>query len=377
MKAWQRVLLKTIIFLLVVAAAGGSVAGWRAYQQSTPRYAIDRYLTLLLDNSTDRAFALLDQSEEEQLSPAAYASVTEEKKYALYSSFVVKELENRRDSRGNEYVDFQAEFLDADHTVQAAEEFTVKKQPEAVFGIFDKWKVLSGHCMVKNFLLTVPAGSQVYLDGELADTSWITADSAGASAERYQIPDMLPGTVSLAIRHEALESLNTTLNASEGSADCTGQMPLKESAKSECLEMGIDALKQLYAGAAAEKTKNLDELLELCMDDAKRFVKNQGAALNQEGVVFKTMGLSEFKAQFGDPVFTEEETGAITSEMELAYHYTVQTDVTTDTGEYDEEGNLIQDVNTGSDSGDNTARFTMAFYDGEWHIAALEIPVIG
>lgn len=377
MKVWQRVIIKVFIFLLVVAAAGGGIAGWRAYQQSTPEYAMNRYLTLLIEDSGDKAYSLLDQSEEAFLSSGEYASVLEAKKYGLYSSYKVEELETRRDSDGHEYMDFRAEFMDADDAVQATEEFIVKKQSEAAFGIFDKWKVMSGHCMVKNFLLTVPAESEVYLNGEKADSAWITQDGVSPSRDCYQIPSLLPGTASLVIRHPALESVNTTLDTTAGNADFSDKMPLKEAAKSECLETGINALKQPYAGAVTEKTKNLDELLEGCMEEAKKFVKDQGAQFNQEGSVFKNAAISEFKTEFGDLVFSDEENGMITTEMTLTYHYAVQEDVTTDTEEYDEEGNPVQETNTNSDSGDNTAKFTMAFYDGGWHITAMEIPKIG
>ena len=60
-------------------------------------------------------------------------------------------------------------------------------------GLFDRWKVLSEHCMVKNFLLTVPDGSEVYLDAEQADASWLVTEDVPASCDRYQIPTLIPG----------------------------------------------------------------------------------------------------------------------------------------------------------------------------------------
>ena len=63
MKAWKRVLIKVIIFLLVVLTAGGGAASYRAYQQSTPEYAVNTYLTYLINNEGAKAYKLLDQSE--------------------------------------------------------------------------------------------------------------------------------------------------------------------------------------------------------------------------------------------------------------------------------------------------------------------------
>lgn len=376
MKVWKRVLVKVIIFLLVVLAAGGGAACYRAYQQSTPEYAVNKYLTSLIDNQSQKAYALLDQSEDGELSLSEYAGALEAKKYSLYSSYNLNELEKRRDSSGNEYVDYHAEFLNADGEVQTEEDFTVKKQSDAVFGIFDSWKTLSSHCLIKNLQITVPAGSQVYLDGEEADASWIIQADGKSSLDCYQIPSILPGKISLIVRHPALESVNTTLDTTGGDADYSAQMGLKSSAQDELKELGVSALKQLYAAAATQKTEGLEELFGGCQETAEQFADDQGNVFHSESSVFKNAAISDFAAQFGDVVFTEEENGSITVEMTFSYHYIVRSDVTTDTGEVQEDGTPVQETETSSQAGDNTAKFVMAFYEDQWHIASMEIPAI-
>jgi hypothetical protein len=306
----------------------------------------------------------------------------EERGYGIYASYKVSEIEHRRDNDGREYVDFEAEFMNADNELVTTEAFTAKLQSELVFGIFDQWKILSSHCMIKDFQLTVPAGSEVYLNGELLDTVWIDTESTPASLDCYQIPGIRQGKASLVIRHPALESVNTTLDVQGESADYSDQMALKELAKNECLEMGISALKQLYASSVTEKTDDLEELFADCLKAAKKFVKSQGAQFNAEGIVFKTAAVSEFVPQFDDVVFSEEENGAITTQMTLTYHYVVSQDVTGEASseEADEtsEENEASETNTTSDShsGENKAVFTMAFYDDAWHITAIDIPEI-
>lgn len=376
MKVFKRILIKLIIFLLVVAAAGGGAAGWQAYRQSTSEYTIDKYLSHLIDNDSTKAYALLDQSEDGAITMSEYESVLTAKKYSLYAKYQADEVEKRRDNNGNEYTDFHVKFLNAGDEVQFEDDFVVKKQAAAVFGIFDKWKVLSGHCMVKNFQLTVPTGSQVYLDNELADTGWIVRDDVAPSFDCYRIPSLIPGKISLVVRHPALESVNTTLDVLAGNADYSDKMALKKAAQDECMETGVKALKQLYASAAKEKTDELEDLFGACLDAAEKFVTDQGGEFHKDTSVFKNAAISEFAVQFGDLVFSEEENGAIKTEMALSYHYAVHEDVTSDTEEVDEEGNPIQQTETDSSSGDNTAKFEMAFYDGAWHIETLDIPVI-
>ena len=102
MKVFKRVLIKFIILLFVVGLSGGGAACWQAYRQSTPEYAIETYLSKLIDNSSDKAYVLLDQSEDAALTEAEYAKALEAKKYSLYSEYNLYEVEKRRDNDGQE-----------------------------------------------------------------------------------------------------------------------------------------------------------------------------------------------------------------------------------------------------------------------------------
>lgn len=375
MKVWKRVLIKSVIFLLIVAAAGGGAAGFRAYRQSTPEYAADRYLTCLIENDAEKAYALLDQSED-KLTQKEYEEALKAKKYSLYSSFKVEEQEKRRDKEGNEFVDYRVAFLDAAGETKAEETFTAHRQETAVFGIFDTWKIMAQHCMVKDFRITVPRDAQLYLDNAKAEESWIVRDGIAPSYDCYEIPSLLPGEVSVTVRHPAFESVNTTLDTSEKSADYTEKMTLKVSAQDTCKELGVTALKQLYAAAAKNEEGDFDGLFDGCKKDAEKFVQEQGSVLHQEGSVFRNAGISDFAAQFQDAVFTENENGAIEVEMTFSYHYVVREDVMEDTGEALEDGTPVQQEHTDERSGDNTAKFVMSYADGAWEIVSLEVPVI-
>lgn len=376
MKVLKRILIKSLILLFVIALSAGGAAGLRGYRQSTAQYAMESYATYLIDNNTEKAFSLLDQSENDVLTSEEYVDALEAGKYSLYSSFHIKEEEKRLDNNGNEYIDYHVEFLDAAGEVQTEEDFTAKKQAKAVLGIFDKWKIMSDHCLIENFSLVVPNGAEVYLNNEQADDAWIVRDGVQMSYDCYQIPTMLPGKYSLVVRHPVLESVNATLDPADGSADYTASMGLKESAKDECRELGVKALKLLYTSAATEKTDDLKEVFTDCLNDAEKLAKKQAKQFHREETSFKQVAVSAFAAQFGDLVFTQEENGAITTEMTFSYHYVVREETATDTGEYYEDGSSVQETVTDETSGDATAKLTMSYYDEAWHIAAFEIPVI-
>ena len=375
MKAFTRVLLKLTLFLLIVAAAACGAIGWRTYQRGAPDYIMDQYLSLLVDGNDAKAYGLLDQSEDDKMTQDEFEEAVKGKQYGLCASYTAQELEKRTDNNGNEYVDFHAEFRNAEDAVQSEENFTVKKQAKAAFGVFDQWKVLSGHCMVKDLEITVPAGSELYLDSRPVDAAWITRDGVPSSLDRYRIPSLLPGKVSLVIRHPVLESVNTTLDTNEGSQDYSAQMALKKSAQSECMELGISALKQLYAGAVKEDAGELG-LFDACAKKAKKFVKNQGSAFHKEDRAFQSVAVSKFAPEYGTPVFAEGEDGAITVEMKLGYHYLLREDVTTDTEETQEDGTPVQETKRDSRSGDSSATFSMTYQNGAWSIASIDVPLI-
>lgn len=376
MKVLKRILIKTVILAAVIAVGGGAAASYQAYRQSSAEYAVNHYLTLLIDNSQAKAYACLDQPEAEKMTVDTYEKALDAKKYSLYSSYEVTQSEKRRDSSGNEYVDYHAQFKNAADEVKAEEDFTVKKQTEQIYGLFDQWKVLSTHCMVKDFILTVPTGCEVYIGGQLADESWIDRETAKASCDSYDIPTLIPGSTSLVIRHPELESVNGTLDTEAGSADYTDKMALKESAQSECKELGVKFLKAVYTSAVKEKTEDAEKVLTDVLKDAETLIKNQEPGFHPEDAAFHSVGISNFVAQFSDPVFTDDSNGAIQTEMTFSYHYAIQEDVTVDTEELQEDGTPVQQTETVSTAGDATAKLTMSYYGDAWHIAAFEMPVI-
>lgn len=376
MKVVKRILIKSVILLLVIGLSAGGAACLRGYRQSTAGYAMESYAAYLIDNNTEKAFGLLDQSENEVLTKDEYIEVLQSEKYSLYASYQIKESEKRRDNSGNEYTDYHVEFLDAAGKVQKEEDFTAKKQSSAFMGIFDRWKILSEHCMIQNVTVTVPTGAEVYLNNEALDTEWIVRDDTLFAYDSYQIPTMLPGSYNLTIRHPAFESVNTTMNPEDGSVDYTTSMKLKKSSEDTCKELGVKALKLLYASAVTEKTEELDEVFADCLKAAKQLSKKQAKEFHKEEIVFKQAAISEFSAQFGDIIYTEEEKSTCTVEMTFSYHYVIREEQSVETGTYDEEGNAIRETETEEHAGDATAKFTMTFYDAGWHISAFDIPVI-
>ena len=374
MKVVRRIIIKILILLFVVAVGSGCAAAYQGQRQSTPGYAIDRYLTLLIDNNSEKAYSLLDETDGIRLSKTEFLDAVSAKKYSLYASFQAVAQEKRRDSAGNEYADYHVEFLNAADEVQTEEDFTLKKQTEQRFGMFDEWQVLPSHCIIRNFQLQVPAGSSVYLDSVEADTSWMTREK-NSPVMTCTVPQLIPGEKSLTIRHPILESVNTTVDPSEEFADYTAKMPLKKSAQDECKELGVAVLKSLLTASVKETKSEIGDSFSDCREEAEEFVKQEGELLHREDSEFKSIAVSAFAAQFGDLVFSEEN-GSIQTEMTFSYHYRIKRDITTvSEDQVQDDGTPLEIVETVEDTGNSTAKMTMEYLDGSWKVASLEIPV--
>lgn len=374
MKVVKRIIIKLLILLFVVAVGIGGAAVYQGQRQSTPDYTIDRYLTLLTENNSEKAFSMLDETDGISLTKAEFSEAVTGKKYSLYASFKATAQEKRRDSAGNEYADYHVEFLNAADEIQMEEDFTLKKQPEQRFGMFDVWEVLPDHCMIRNFHIKVPAGSAVYLDAVEADVTWMTREK-NSPVTTCTFPQLIPGEKSLTIRHPILESVNTTVDPSGETVDYTSKMPLKESAQDECKELGVAVLKNLLTASVKEKKSEIDESLSGCIKEAEKFVKEEGALLHQDGSDFKSIAVSAFAVQFSDPVFSEEN-GSIQTEMTFSYHYRIKRDVVSvSEDQVQEDGTPLEYIETVENSGNSTAKMTMEYLDGSWKVVSLEIPV--
>lgn len=376
MKVLTRVLVKILILLFIVAVAAGGAAAYQGQKQSTAEYTIDRYLTLLLDDNNERAWTFLDRSEGPDLTAEEFSEAAKGRKYSIYASYKTEGPEKRRDNNGNEYAEFHVRFYDAADKLKAEEDLTLKKQSARRIGIFDMWKVLGDHCLIRDFEITVPAGSEVYLDSEKADESWAVPGETPSSVV-YVIPELLPDNINLTIRHPVLESVNTTFDSTAGALDYSTSMKLKESAEGECKEIGISALKTLLAASVKKQTNAIDDSLEACKQKAEAFVRKQGNKFNADDAAFVSIAASAFTAEFGEPDYSGED-GDIRLEMKLSYHYRVKRDVTTlSEDQFQEDGTPAEVVETVSDAGNSTGTFTMSYADGAWKVIDLDLPAAG
>ncbi|MCD8104336.1 MAG: hypothetical protein LUF35_04885 [Lachnospiraceae bacterium] len=380
MKVLRRLLIKFIIFVLVVAASAGAACLIHYYPQSVPLSALEQYLQFLTDNNLEKAYERLDQSENTRMTQSEYETAIQTGKYVLYDSWEIEETARRQGTNGESYVDYHVVFLNSAGTSQTETDFTVKRQSDEILGVMTQWKILSSHCMVANLQITVPAGSTLYLDQEEAGVSWLSTENENTSRDCYVIPSLLTGTVSVVVRNPILESLETTLATADGDVDYCDQMALKESAMSACKELAVTALKQIYVASVTENTEDLETVFESCMDEVIEIVESQSEEFYREDTVthadFVSVGIYDYEAVFADPVFANGENGAITADMSFSYHYNVQNDERVETGEIWADGENAWEVRTVSHAGEAQASFVMSYYDEEWHIDSVALPVI-
>lgn len=374
MKVVKRITLKTLILLAVIAVSVGASVFWQAFRQRTPDHTIELYLSHLIENEGDQAFALLDQAEYGMIDEAEYKRALEKEKYSLYSDCEIEEFGYRRDENGKEYADYHVKFKDADGEIKLEQDISLRKQENAVFGIFDRWKVSAGHSMVRDYKIRVAAGSELYLNNEKADSIWCEKDETQPFAEDYTIPSLILGENNVSVRHSIFKQIDRTITAEDEGMDFTGEIALKDSAKKLCMELGVKALKELFVSSARETLEDSEGLFNECQKSAQDFVKRQTEEFYQENDVLKTVAVSNFQTEFGEPEITEKENGAVQVEMQLSFDYKVRMDEVSDTELLRDDGTPIQRVEAHSYTGNRTAVFEMTWYDETWHITSVKIP---
>lgn len=373
MKVLTRIFVKLLILVMIIAGVGGAVAAWNAYQQSTPDDTMETYLSYLIDNKAEQAYAWLDQSEQKAMTEAEYAKALDAGDYVLYSGYRITKGDLRRGESGQEYLDYHVKFLNAADEVKLEDDFTVKKQSTPIFGVFDSWKVMSDHCLIQDYEITVPAGAELYLNNELADSAWITEDETAPFCDHYVIPYLIPDEITVTIRHDVLKSVTAVIDVTKQGEDYSGKMELKESAKGECTELGVLALKTLFSGAASGALEEKETLFSACQKSAEQFVTEQAKIFADSMENFKQIAISDFAPHFSEPVF--EEAGAIQCEMTLAYRRVVREEVTYESGDYLEDGTAEYLTETVEHAANETAKMTMRYEDGAWQIAAISVPL--
>ena len=130
MKVWKRLLIKLVIFIFAVAAAGAGGIAWKELGQDTARYTLEQYARHLIDQEADWAYLYQDTRQEGALTQAEFEAAAEARKYGLYAGYKLEKVQNRTDEDGSEYEDYQISYVNSDGGTQLAEEISVRKQEE-------------------------------------------------------------------------------------------------------------------------------------------------------------------------------------------------------------------------------------------------------
>lgn len=382
MKVWKRVLIKTIIFLLVVAAGSAAGIAYRESQTDTAQYVLERYAQHLIHHETDQAYRYQDTQMEGSITQEEFAAAAEARNYSLYAGFHLEKVETRKDENGNEYEDYRISFVNSDDEEQAAEEISVRKQAEKKFFFFDQWKVMPDHCMVKDFVLQVPAGSAVVLSGESLEEGLLQEGGGQSAVDTYIVPEILPGTAEVTVSHDIFETLTASVDTMEQTVDLCPQMQLSDGGRAAALELGVETLREIYRLAivnAQSASQQEDGLFEACEDQADQFIgtlQDELEAQSEEGYALERVAVWEYNPRYGQMTFTEGQ--GIQVDLELAYQYswTFQQQVLEETGEYDEYGEPILTETSQEDirPGDAAAGLTLSYYDGSWHLSGMDVP---
>jgi len=131
----------------------------------------------------------------------------------------------------------------------------------------------------------------------------------------------------------------------------------------------------------AEKIENeLATLFASCLDDVIEIVEKQSEEFYREDTVshpeFESVGIYDYEAEFEELSYSDEESGAITTVMTFTYRYIVRNTERVATGAIWADGTNAWEYQTVPYTGKATAEFSLSWYDEEWHIDSVTLPVI-
>ncbi|MEG1459409.1 MAG: zinc ribbon domain-containing protein [Acetivibrio sp.] len=136
--------------------------------------------------------------------------------------------------------------------------FTISliKQPQKKYGIFDCWKVDSYELLVNEYLITVPKGVMVTLDGVSLDKSYLA--ETDEKVDYYTLPVLFRGRHEIKLEQENMEELVRNFDTSE--EILIPAMEFEKKIKKEITQQLRKDMKMIYTvainGEAFKKVKN-------------------------------------------------------------------------------------------------------------------------
>ncbi len=207
--------------------------------------------------------------------------------------------------------------------------------------LFHDWKPDLSDYIVKDFIINVPKGAAVTVDGVNLQAEYLQEGEYGNA--RYVIPQIFKGYYEVTVSKENMEDLTMLVDTSEGSCSADA-MKLKPEAMQEAVTQAADDLKKIYKAAFQNKDESGLQGISILPESEEDVISNY-LYLAQQIQSGRKLSLAVGEIQPEASYYNDD--GTVYIHINLNYDYSELYEVTHWDGE----------VTNQSYNGNNTAAF--------------------
>ena len=169
------------------------------------------YMQAIVEQDWEKTYSMLERKKGGFLSYEGYCKAHKENLEGKISTFSVKE---KGFSKANDMVkEFNVQYMIKGETESHSKTIRLMKQKEKKLYFFSTWKVVDNDDIVEDYLISVPNGSSVALDGVLLDKDKMdtNSDQSVSSNDSYKV-DMYIGEHDIQVAPPWCEVVKDTIH---------------------------------------------------------------------------------------------------------------------------------------------------------------------
>lgn len=333
-----------------------------AKKQCSPQKAAEQYFLNVMNGKWDKVYSDFEIKETEFITKGNF--IEKQKKhgktdYDIYKIRDVKPDKASLKTKVDILYRLKGDTESSDYSV------ILIKQSKKRFLFFDSWKVDPSSFIQKDYVIEVPKGTVVTLDGIKLKSKDVKENNDGYTD--YMIPKLFIGKYSLKITKENMNDVNATILSEDGGYSLD-QMTLKKDVSVKLMSDAQEALAAIYkegiAGSDFDKISDYfaddQEIRDQALSDFDNF---KSSIKNSDGVGLQKVDFSNFT---GDTSY-ETDNGVLTVSVSLSSDYAA---------DYTQADWWTGDITSSNYSGSNQNDFVYIFKNGKWALKSFDFDVI-
>lgn len=322
----------------------------------SPEKVVEKYFVELANQDLKGAYKLLDVEEDDFINEKLFEKVNSNSKLNKVTNYEVKK--SKGGSLGkNIEIEYRTKGSSSDESYYVS--VNKKAGKKALF--FDNWEVTTEAIIVKDFLVTVPAGAKVTVDGVELDKSYI--NQKDEAYQFYTIPAMFAGEHQIVVSQEDMQEVRKIVSTNDTYSFWQEDMVPQKEVLEEVIQTAAKDFEAVYMAAASGKefdsVKDLFSSKKESQSQAKEEYEELRDELRDSSYSFiNKIAFSEIEGTIEKGY---AETDEMCLEVSLEFDYLV---------DYDYE-DWFGEVSNKTYNGSDYIQFKLIKEDGAWKLMGL------